>query len=54
MGPGDWTRRGMIHGIHLAFLCLGGLTIVSAIVFRELKENDGDAIGRGNAVQHVG
>ena len=44
----------MIHGIHLAFLCLGGLTIGSAIVFRELKENDGDAISRGNAVQHVG
>jgi EmrB/QacA subfamily drug resistance transporter len=32
----------MIHGIHQAFLVLGGLTILSAIVFRELKSEDGD------------
>jgi hypothetical protein len=28
----------MIHGIHKAFLALGGLTLLSAIVFRELKK----------------
>ncbi len=32
----------MIHGIHQAFLVLGGLTVLSAIVFRELKNDDGD------------
>jgi len=36
----------MIHGIHKAFLCLGGLTILSALVFRELKSNDGSAVSR--------
>jgi EmrB/QacA subfamily drug resistance transporter len=34
----------MIHGIHEAFLVLGGLTVLSAIVFRELKSNDGDTV----------
>jgi EmrB/QacA subfamily drug resistance transporter len=44
----------MIHGIHKGFLCLGALTILSAFVFRELKNDDGDAISRRNVVQHVG
>jgi EmrB/QacA subfamily drug resistance transporter len=34
----------MIHGIHLAFLVLGGLTVLSAIVFRELHEEDGASV----------
>jgi hypothetical protein len=34
----------MIHGIHHAFLVLGGLTALSAIVFRELKKGDGDTV----------
>jgi EmrB/QacA subfamily drug resistance transporter len=40
------TPAEMIHGIHNAFLCLGSLTIVSALVFRELKSNDGSAVSR--------
>jgi EmrB/QacA subfamily drug resistance transporter len=44
----------MIHGIHNAFLCLGGLTVLSALIFRELKSDDGDAVSRGKAIQHVG
>ena len=32
-----------ILGIHRAFLVLGGMTILSTIVFRELKRGDGDA-----------
>lgn len=39
----------MIHGIHRAFLVLGGLTMLSAIVFRELKSDDGDAVARHKA-----
>jgi len=44
----------MIHGIHQAFLVLGGLTVLSAIVFRELKNDDGDIVSQHKVVQHVG
>jgi EmrB/QacA subfamily drug resistance transporter len=44
----------MIHGIHQAFLVLGGLTVLSALVFYELKNNDGDAVSLHSSVQHVG
>jgi MFS family permease len=36
----------MIHGIHEAFMCLGAWTILSTLVFRELKSNDGSAVSR--------
>ncbi|HUB28359.1 MAG TPA: DHA2 family efflux MFS transporter permease subunit [Terracidiphilus sp.] len=36
----------MIHGIHLAFRALGGLTIASTLVFSSLKKNDGDAVSQ--------
>jgi len=42
------TASEMIHGIHLALLLLGALTIVSTIVFSELKSGDGDAVSRHN------
>jgi EmrB/QacA subfamily drug resistance transporter len=44
----------MIHGIHKAFLVLGGLTIISALVFRELRGDDGSAISQHKAVLPVG
>jgi MFS family permease len=44
----------MIHGIHKAFLVLGGLTIVSALVFRELRAADGSAISQHKAILPVG
>jgi EmrB/QacA subfamily drug resistance transporter len=31
----------LVHGIHLAFLALGALTILSSLVFRALKPDDG-------------
>jgi hypothetical protein len=34
----------MIHGIHKALIALGGLTIVSTIVFKSLKRGDGDTV----------
>jgi hypothetical protein len=34
----------MIHGIHQAFLVLGGWTILSTLVFRGLKSGDGAAV----------
>jgi hypothetical protein len=39
----------MIHGVHLAMLVLGALTIVSTLVFGELKSGDGDAVSRHKA-----
>ena len=43
----------MIHGIHQAFLCLGGMTIVSTLVFCELKSGDGDSVSQHKALQHT-
>ena len=43
----------MIHGIHQAFLVLGGLTVLSAVVFRELKNDDGDTVSLHKVPQHV-
>ncbi len=40
----------MIHGVHQAFLVLGGLTVLSTIVFRELKPNDGDNVSQHNVI----
>jgi EmrB/QacA subfamily drug resistance transporter len=39
----------MIHGIHLALRVLGGLTILSTLVFGELRSNDGDAVSNQKA-----
>ena len=36
----------MIQGIHRAFLVLGGLTILSAAIFRGLRPGDGDNVSR--------
>jgi EmrB/QacA subfamily drug resistance transporter len=40
------TESQLIHGIHLAFWMLGALTIVSTLVFNELKSGDGNAVSR--------
>jgi MFS family permease len=36
----------MIHGIHSALLALGTCTILSALIFRELKPSDGASVSR--------
>ena len=36
----------MIHGLHLAFLVLGGFTILSTVVFYRLKPGDGGDMSR--------
>ncbi len=43
----------MIHGIHLAFLVLGGLTVLSTLIFSELKSGDGDSVSQHKVVQHT-
>ena len=44
----------LIQGIHKAFLALGGLTILSSFVFRELKINDGNTVSQHKALPPVG
>src|SRR5580700_1971703 len=44
----------MIHGIHHAFLVLGALTVLSTIVFRELKGSDGDTVSQHKVLNHHG
>ena len=39
----------MVHGIHLALLALGALTIVSTVTFSQLKAGDGDAVSQHKA-----
>jgi hypothetical protein len=44
----------MMHAIHEAFLLLGGLTILSALVFRELENEDGDSISLHHIESNAG
>jgi EmrB/QacA subfamily drug resistance transporter len=37
---------GLIHGVHQAFIVLGIMTMVSSVVFTQLKRDDGGAISR--------
>jgi EmrB/QacA subfamily drug resistance transporter len=48
------TPTEMIHGIHHAFLVLGALTIISTLVFRELRSNDGSSVSQHRAVLPTG
>ncbi len=48
------TGPEMIHGIHRAFLALGGWTIISTLVFRELKSGDGDNVSQHKVSAQVG
>jgi EmrB/QacA subfamily drug resistance transporter len=44
----------MLQGIHQALLVLGGLTVLSALVFRELKAADGDNISLHHVEANAG
>ena len=39
-----------IGGVHKAFYVLGGMTLLSTIVFFELKKGDGDAVSEGKSL----
>ena len=43
----------MIHGIHQAFLVLGGLTVLSAGIFRGLRNDDGESVSQHHAEHTV-
>jgi hypothetical protein len=40
--------------VHKAFVTLGGLTVLSTIVFCELEANDGDNVSRHSAIAPEG
>jgi hypothetical protein len=44
----------MIHGIHDALIILGGLTVLSTIVFRKLRSTDGAATSQHKVLEHAG
>jgi hypothetical protein len=41
----------MVHGVHRAFLVLGIATVVSTLVFRSLRADDGSAISQHRSAQ---
>jgi MFS family permease len=43
----------MIHGIHQALMVLGGFTVLSTLIFRNLKSGDGDNVSQ-HKVLHGG
>jgi len=47
------SEREMIHGIHYGLLILGGMTILSTMVFRELKSSDGESTSQHRVLQHA-
>jgi EmrB/QacA subfamily drug resistance transporter len=44
----------MVQGIHKAFVVLGVWTVLSSIVFCQLKNSDGDTLSLHKALQHPG
>jgi MFS family permease len=44
----------LVHGIHQAFFVLGGLTVLSAGVFVELRKDDGDNVSQHKAIAASG
>jgi len=48
------SAREMIHGVHHAFFALGGLTILSTIIFRELKSIDGATVSQHKLLNTAG
>jgi EmrB/QacA subfamily drug resistance transporter len=45
--------REMVHGIHDGLLILGGMTVLSTIVFRELRSSDGENTSQHRVLQHA-
>ena len=42
----------IVHGVQQAFLALGALTILSSVVFMELKADDGEGMSNHDAAHH--
>lgn len=54
-GRDQSTSTQMVSGLHKAFLVLGAMTVVSTLIFRELKSTDGDNVSQHGTVtpQHA-
>jgi hypothetical protein len=50
--PHSSSAPQFIHGVHRAFFVLGGMTLLSTIVFRELTRGDGDAVSQRKTRSH--
>ncbi|HEX7703531.1 MAG TPA: DHA2 family efflux MFS transporter permease subunit [Kofleriaceae bacterium] len=48
------TPAEMIHGIHLSLLVLGGITVLSALVFAGLKSSDGQSVSQHKLANRAG
>jgi MFS family permease len=48
------SQQDMIHGIHRALVVLGGMTVVSTVIFRGLRADDGGAVSGREVVEHEG
>ena len=44
----------MVHGIHVTFIILGAFTVLSSLIFQELKKDDGHALSLHKTLQHAG
>ncbi len=44
----------MIEGIHRGFFVLGGMTILSTIVFSTLRSGDGDSVSQQKGARPIG
>jgi len=42
----------MIHGIHKAFLAMGALTVISTVIFWDLRSDDGDSVSQHRLEHH--
>jgi EmrB/QacA subfamily drug resistance transporter len=42
----------MIHGIHKAFLAMGALTVISTVIFWDLRSDDGDSVSQHRREHH--
>ena len=47
------TSPEMIHGIHSAVCVLGGITVLSTIVFRSLRSDDGSMTSQHKTLEHA-
>jgi EmrB/QacA subfamily drug resistance transporter len=47
------SPREMIEGIHRGFFVLGGITVLSTIVFGELRSRDGDTTSQHKVLEHA-
>jgi MFS family permease len=44
----------MIHGVHRAFLLLGGMTILSTVIFADLRTEDGESVSQHKILENHG